>query len=138
LPLLSMFVSDALFELLYINGASVMQGFYEGQVTNYILFGGLTVFGYFIKGFDIRKIALASVAAPTVYFLASNFLVWASASPMAGLGRPKTISGLWMTMADGIPFYPWSIAATVLFSAVLFGSYYFIFEKRVSVVKQKA
>lgn len=135
LPLLSMFVSDALFHLLYINGLSVMQGFYEGQVTNYLLFGGLTVFGFFIKGFDIKKIALASVSAPTAYFLVSNFLVWASSSPMAGLGRPKTFSGLMMCMADGLPFYPWSLAATLLFSAILFGSYYFLYEKSVSVVR---
>ena len=83
LPLLSMLVSDGLYQLLYINGV--------GNI-----------------------------------FIISNFLVWASASPLAGLARPKTFSGLMMCYADGLPFYPWSVAATVVFSAVLFGSYYFI------------
>lgn len=124
LPLLAMFVSDGLYQLLYINGVGNIPGFYDGQVTNYILFGGLTVFGFFIKNFNIKRIALASITAPTVYFLISNFLVWASASPLAGLGRPKTFSGLIMCYGDGLPFYPWSVASTFIFSAIFFGSYY--------------
>ena len=126
LPLLSMLVSDGLYQLLYINGVGNIPGFYDGQALNYLLFAGLTVFGFFIKNFNVKKIAVASLAAPTVYFIISNFLVWASASPLAGLARPKTFSGLMMCYADGLPFYPWSVAATVVFSAVLFGSYYFI------------
>jgi hypothetical protein len=99
-PLLAMFISDGFYQLLYINGVGNIPGFYEGQLINYILFGGLTVFGFFIKNFNIKKIAIASFAAPTVYFLISNFLVWASASPMAGLSRPKTFAGLMMCYGD--------------------------------------
>lgn len=124
LPILAMFVSDGLYELLYINGISAIPGFYEGQVINYILFAGLTVFGFFIKNFNVKSIALSSLAAPTAYFLVSNFLVWASSSPLAGWSRPKTFDGLLMCYADGLPFYPWSVAATFIFSAILFGSYY--------------
>jgi hypothetical protein len=124
LPLLAMFVSDGLYQLLYINGVGNIPGFYEGQVTNYILFGGLTVFGFFIKNFNIKRIAIASISAPTVYFLISNFLVWASSSLLAGLERPKTFSGLMMCYSDGLPFYPWSVASTFIFSAIFFGSYY--------------
>ena len=128
-PLLAMFISDGLYQLLYINGVGNITGFYDGQLTNYILFGGLTVFGFFIKNFNIKKIAIASFATPTVYFLISNFLVWASASPLAGFARPKTFSGLLMCYSDGLPFYPWSVAATFIFSALFFGSYYFMFTK---------
>lgn len=122
LPILSLFVSDALYELLYINGIGNISGFYGGQITNYILFAGLTTFGFFIKNLNLKSIAISSVAAPTAYFIVSNFLVWLS--PMGGLMRPKTFSGLMMTMADGLPFYPWSLAATFIFSAVFFGSYF--------------
>lgn len=126
IPLLAMFVSDGLYQLLYINGVGNIPGFYEGQVTNYILFGGLTVFGFFIKNFNIKRIAIASLSAPTVYFLISNFWVWASSSPLSGLGRPKTFSGLMMCYSDGLPFYPWSIASTFIFSAIFFGSFYLL------------
>lgn len=133
LPLLSMFVSDALYEVLYINGLSPIAGFYKGQITNYLLFGSLTVFGFFIKGFDLKKIALASVSAPTAFFLLSNTFVWVSSSPLAGLNRPKTFDGWLLCMGDGIPFYLWSLAATAIFSALLFGSYYFFFERNFSL-----
>lgn len=138
LPLLAMFVSDGLYELLYINGVGNIPGFYDGQLLNYILFGGLTVFGFFIKNFNIKSIAIASVSAPTVYFLISNFLVWASTSPMAGLARPKTFSGLMMTLTDGLPFYPWSVASTVIFSAIFFGSYYFMTKESSGTMKVNA
>jgi len=134
LPLLAMFVSDCLYQLLYINGVGTMYGFYEGQVLNYILFGGLTVFGFFIKNLNVKKIALASIAAPTAYFLASNFFVWASSSPLAGLSRPKTFAGLMMCYGDGLPFYPWSVASTFVFSAILFGSYYLMTKKSTTLV----
>jgi hypothetical protein len=129
-PLLAMFISDGLYQLLYINGVGNITGFYDGQLTNYILFGGLTVFGFFIKNFNVKKIAIASFVAPTVYFLISNFLVWASASPLAGFARPKTFSGLLMCYSDGLPFYPWSVAATFIFSALFFGSYYFMITRQ--------
>ena len=126
LPLLAMFVSDALYQLLYTNGVGNIPGFYEGQALNYVLFGGLTVFGFFIKNFNIKRIAIASLSAPTAYFLVSNFLVWASSSPLAGLGRPKNFSGMMMCYSDGLPFYPWSVASTFIFSAILFGSFYLL------------
>lgn len=124
LPLLSMFISDALYEILYRNGVGNVQGFYEGQLTNYILFALMTCFGFFIKSFNIGKIAIAAFAAPTAYFLLSNFMLWMSNSPYAGLQRPKTLNGLLLCLGDGLPFYEWSIAATLVFSVVLFGSYF--------------
>lgn len=124
IPLLSMFLSDALYEVLYRNGVGNIRGFYEGQITNYILFGSMTVFGFFIKKFKVSQIILASIAAPTTFFVLSNFFVWLSNSPDAGYNRPKTLNGLIMCLNDGLPFYPWSIVATLLFSAILFGGYY--------------
>jgi len=135
LPLLSMFISDALYEILYRNGVGNISGFYEGQLTNYILIGLMTFFGFFIKNFNIGRIALAAVAAPTTYFFLSNFMVWMSNSPLAGLGRPKTFNGLLLTFNDGLPFYAWSIAATLIFSAILFGSYFLITKRSLHPVR---
>lgn len=129
LPLLSMFVSDALYEILYRTGAGTIPGFYPGQITNYILFAAMTVFGFLITRISFKQILGASVAAPTAYFLLSNFFVWFSNSPDAGLARPKTFNGLLLCYNDGLPFYQWSIAATLIFSAVIFGTYYFVTKK---------
>jgi hypothetical protein len=73
---------------------------------------------------SVINIAVASFAAPTAYFLISNFMVWLSGT--GGLQRPKTFDGLMMCFADGLPFYKNSIAGTLFFSALFFGSYYLI------------
>jgi hypothetical protein len=123
LPLLSMFLSDVLYQVLYSAGVSVMPGFYEGQWQNYLLFGLLTTVGFIIKKVNVLNVLLAAVAAPTVYFILSNFLVWTGGG---GLERPKTFAGLMMCYNDGLPFYRNSMYATIFFATVLFGGYYLI------------
>jgi hypothetical protein len=126
LPVLSMFISDLVYQLLFMRGLSAIPGFYEGQWQNYLLFALLVFVGFAVKKLNLVQIGLASLAAPTIYFLISNFLVWASNGPIRGLDRPKTFSGLMLCYADGLPFYKWSIVATLIFSAILFGSYLFL------------
>ena len=126
IPVLSMFLSDLLYQLLYMGGITNMQGFYEGQWQNYLLFTLLVFVGMAVRKLNVLQITIASVAAPTLYFLVSNFLVWASNGSTRGLDRPKTFDGLMLCYADGIPFYRMSILATLVFSAILFGGYKFI------------
>lgn len=124
LPLLSMLVSDALYEILYINGLTSIAGFYGGQVTNYILFAGLTVIGFFVKKNNVAHIIGGSLAAATLYFIASNFLVWLNGGlALNNLPYVKTWAGLLECYTAAIPFYLNSIYATFTFSAVLFGVY---------------
>lgn len=120
LPILSMFISDALYQVLYSAGLSSIKGFYGGQLTNYILFAGLTVIGFFINQKKVLQIFAGALAGPTAYFLISNFLVWLGGG---GYGHPKTIDGLMLTYFDGIPFYGGSLVATVLFCTMFFGGY---------------
>jgi len=127
-PLISMFISDALYQILFSAGSTPIWGFYEGQLTNYILFGSLVLFGFMITRTNAIKIIAASLAAPSAYFLISNLLVWTSGG---GYMRPKTFSGLMQCYADGVPFYQMSLVATLCFSGVLFGSYYLLKQKEV-------
>jgi hypothetical protein len=122
-PLLSMFLGDLLFQGLYLAGLSDYGGFYSGQLLNYILFAGLTVIGFFIQQHKAWQIGLGALAAPTVYFLASNFLVWIGGG---GYHHPKTWEGLMLTYMDGIPFYTGSLYATAVFCATFFGGYAFL------------
>jgi hypothetical protein len=126
IPVLSMFVSDLLYQVLYLNGATSIPGFYEGQWQNYLLFTLLVFVGRVVRKINILQIAGASLAAPTLYFMVSNFLVWASNGTTRGLDRPKTLDGLMQCYTDAIPFYRTSIVATFVFSAILFGSYMLI------------
>jgi len=126
LPLLSMLLSDVLYELLFRNGLSSIPGFYSGQFTNYVLFAGITFIGFWMRNLNIGRIAAGTVIAPTVYFLLSNFEVWIGGG---GLQRPKTFNGLLQCYADGLPFYKGYLLGTIFFSFVLFGLY-FLFQKR--------
>lgn len=134
LPLLSMLLSDVLYEVLYRNGLSDMPGFYEGQLTNYVLFAGITFIGFWMRNLSVARIAAGSLIAPTVYFLASNFQVWIGGG---GYGRPKTFSGLLQCYADGLPFYKGYLTGTVFFTIVLFGLY-FLFHKKTAPQKTLA
>jgi hypothetical protein len=123
IPVLSMFLSDLLYQALYNAGISTMPGFYVGQWQNYILFGLLALVGMAMKKINVKNILVASLAAPTIYFFLSNFLIWESG---AGYARAKTASGLMQCYTDGLPFYGVSLAATIVFSALLFGSFMLI------------
>jgi len=124
LPLTSMFLSDLLYQGLFTAGLSPIQGFYQSQWVNYLLFTSVTVFGFLIKKGTVTNIFLVSLAGPTYFFLVSNFLTW------LGVGEfveyPKNWAGLMECYTAGVPFYKNSLISTVIFSAVLFGSWYFI------------
>lgn len=136
LPLLSMLISDTVYQVLYNNGVSQIWGFYGGQWLNYLLFALLTVIGFAIaKRINGKNVLAASLAAPSVFFLLSNFSVWISGS---GYSRPFTGAGLLQCYADGVPFYQMSLLATPLFSAVLFGAYFLLNRKAVETKSSAA
>lgn len=126
LPIVSLFLSDLLYEALYIysNGATLIKGFYDGQWVMYVLLAGLAGFGFLINTRKLGNVVLAAIAAPTAHFLLSNLFVWAGTG--FGLDRPKTFNGLLLTYGDALPFYKNSVIATLVFSAVLFGVYYLV------------
>ncbi len=137
LPLLSLLISDLLYQVLYINGLSTIKGFYDGQWQLYVLFAGLTLFGFLMGRVNALKVLGFSISGSLLFFLASNFLVWIGGG---GLNRPRTFDGLLMCYGDAIAFYrDYGLIGgfvgnifigDLFFSAVLFGAYYLI-SKRV-------
>src|SRR5262245_36989279 len=75
-PILSMLISDLLYQFLYQQGLTDIKGFYSGQLTNYILFSLVTVIGFFINKNKLAHILVGSLAGVIFYFLASNFAQW--------------------------------------------------------------
>jgi hypothetical protein len=130
LPVFSLFLSDLLYQVLYINGLSDIQGFYSGQWQNYLWFVGITCLGFFMKNIRVGNVISFSFLAPTVYFLISNFSVWIGGG---GFQRPKTFGGLMQCYTDGLPFYRGGLMATLVFSAILFGTYMLIKKKEMQV-----
>jgi hypothetical protein len=117
-PILSIFLSDVIYHILYMNGLSSISGFYAGQFTNYLLFAGLTLVGFMLRTINAKNIITFSLVICTVFFLLSNFFVWNNGG---GYGRPHTFEGLMLCYQDGLPFFGNSIIATLIFSGILFG-----------------
>ena len=134
LPLVSMFLSDLMYQLLYINFLSPIQGFYDGQWQNYLLIAATAIFGFGLQTNNLSKFAGNFIAAPTAYFFLSNFMVWAS---FGGYQRPLTASGLLQAMVDGLPFYGYSVAGTFVFGAVMFGGFKLI-QPKLKAIKVKS
>lgn len=145
LPILSLFLSDLLFHVLYLNGQAPVPGFYPGQFSNYVLFALLTLFGSLMKKRNPLNITLFTISGSILYFLASNFLVWQAG---AGYARPKTFDGLMMCYADGLAFYREYgvikgfagnfIIGDLFWVAVLFGAYYLVTRPSVQSERQVA
>jgi hypothetical protein len=133
LPLLSIFFSDVLYEILWINGVSPIPGFYEGQVINYFLFLGLTFLGSLMKRINLKNVIGFSISGSVLFFIASNFAVWAG---HGGLKRPMTFDGLMLCYGDAIAYYRDfgliqgfvgnQILGDLFFGFLLFGCYYLI------------
>lgn len=125
LPLLSMLVSDIIYEGLFRSGLTTIQGFYDGQWINYLLFAALTVIGFAISKSKWIHIVAGSFAGVIFYFLASNFAVWIGGGlDINNLPYPKTYAGLMECYAAGLIFLKGNLAATLFFSGILFGGYH--------------
>lgn len=123
LPLFSLFLSDLLYQVLYINHLTPIRGFYAGQWLNYLVLATVVVLGTFLKKKTVFNIASFSVLAPTWFFVLSNFTVWLGSD---GVTIPLNGYGLLQTYVLGIPFYGASLWATLLFSALFFGVHYLV------------
>jgi hypothetical protein len=142
LPLLSMLISDVLYQVLYNSGLTDIRGFYKGQWTNYAVIAGITLFGFLLKKITALRVGLFSLAGSVLFFLASNFTVWLGGG---GLGRPKTFNGLMLCYYDGLAFlrdyglikgfYGNLFIGDLFFCTILFGAYYLI--SRTASAKQQ-
>lgn len=122
-PVVSMLISDSIYQILYSLHLSDIPGFYSGQWINYLLFSSVTLVGFLIKSGKPYSILGASLAGPTLFFLLSNTSVWLGGG---GYQHGPTFMGWIQTMADGIPFYQNSLLSTAIFTSILFGAHYLL------------
>ncbi len=122
LPLLSMLLSDVIYEVLYMNGLSDIKGFYGGQLFNYVLFTGLTVIGFFVNKNNVAHIIGGSIAGVVGFYLISNFGSWLNGLDINSNQYPKTWDGIVTCYSAALPFLKGSLLATFIFSGLFFGS----------------
>lgn len=112
LPMLALLVSDFIIHDMYRRGLFDYPGFYSGQWKNYLILLSVVLIGWALQGKKISTLAAGAVAAPTLFFLISNFAVWAGPQ----LTYTKDFNGLLACYAAGLPFYKNSLIATMFFT----------------------
>ena len=127
LPLLSLFISDAVIQFLYSQDLFPYAGFYNGQWKNYLLLMAATLIGWVLKGRSNTSLIIGAIAAPTVFFLISNFLVWTGTSEAI---YAKSFGGLMTCYEAALPFYKNSLIATLVFLPVILLVYNYITKKK--------
>jgi len=126
-PVLSLFISDLLYQFLYSQGLSTIKGFYSGQWQNYLLIASITIIGFFINKNKIGQIFVGSLAGAVYFFLVSNFMVWVGGGwDINNQPYPRSFSGLMLCYTEAMPFFKWSVLSTLLFNGIFFGSFYLL------------
>lgn len=126
-PILSLFISDLLYQFLYSQGLTTIKGFYSGQLVNYLVIASVTVIGFLINKNKIGQIFIGSLAGAIYFFLASNFTVWIGGGlDINSQPYPRSLSGLLLCYTEALPFFKWSVISTLIFNAIFFGSFYLL------------
>ena len=124
IPLIGIWISDLVINnYVYSSSSSNFVWFYSGfywQYISYILiiFAGLFIFN---RGISLTKTFGGMISSSGIFFFVSNFGVWAG-----GIMYPKNFGGLINCYAAGVPFIHNTIISDVLFTTVLFGTYYLL------------
>jgi hypothetical protein len=127
LPLLALFISDAVIQFLYTQDLFPYAGFYSGQWKNYLILMVATLIGWVLKGRNYTSLLAGTIGAPTVFFLVSNFMVWQATTEVV---YAKSFSGLMTCYEAGLPFYRNSLVATLIFLPVILLVYNYLTKKK--------
>lgn len=124
LPLAAMFVSDCLLEL------TTGWGFHNTLVYVYVGFIITSLIGISLRSrMGVGSILTASILSSIVFFLITNFGVWAQSGFQLGA------AGLTSTYVLGIPFFGPTLLGDLFFNAILFGAFALAQRKAPALVK---
>jgi len=128
-PLIGFWLSDLFMNnIIYAGYYSNFTIFNSGMIWTYgaIIFVGL-MGSSLIKKISSGKVVLASLSGSTIFYIISNFGVWAL-SPMYA----KSVAGLIQCYSLALPFYGTSLIGDLLYSSLLFGAYQLVFSKNIN------
>lgn len=119
LPVLAMLISD-----LIIGFHSTMVAVYAGMM----IAAGI---GIMLRNrVRIGNVAVASLASSVIFFLITNFASWYTGL----MPYSRDLSGLLQAYIAGVPFFNTSMVGDLFYSAVIFGSFYFVSRRVPSMV----
>jgi len=123
IPLTAIWLSDLLLNnIVYSTYNDGFMWFTGGFFYIYGAFALIMLLGYFLlKKVTPGRVLGGALGASVIFYLVSNFGVWLSAPVY-----PLTWEGLITCYTAAIPFFHYTIAGNVIYSAVLFGSFEWI------------
>ncbi|MBL7703596.1 MAG: hypothetical protein JNM14_15200 [Ferruginibacter sp.] len=121
LPVLSMFLSDVIFEV-----SGIADGFWGwGQLVGYGILALITVIAFSMKKINVFSVAGYSIGSSLLFFFLSNSAFFVFDNPVYHT-YTQDFSGYIATLAGGLPFLKTGIVADLVYSTVLFGAYFLI------------
>jgi hypothetical protein len=118
-PLLALLLSDLVREVLYRYGLAEQWGLYQGM---WVVYGTTALIALMCRlAHNTQspiRIAAATLAGSCLFFVVTNFAVWAG-----GSGYPATAEGLTACYVAALPFFRNSLLGDFTYSAVLFGAW---------------
>ena len=121
LPLLSMFLSDVLFEAF-----NIAPGFWGwGQLVGYGILVLITVIAFNLKKINIANVAGYSIGSSIIFYLLSNLSFFIFDNPIYHTYSPDG-NGFLQCYIQALPFFRTSLIADLVYSGELFGVYYAI------------
>jgi len=118
-PLVALFVSDLAKKYLYHHGLSAQWGIYRGMWVTYGTTALVALISRLARGTRrVSVVAGTTLLGSIVFFLVTNFAVWARGSRF-----PHTLDGLVDCYLVAVPFFRNSLAGDVVYGTVLFGAW---------------
>lgn len=131
LPIFAMLLSDVIFEV-----SGIAPGFWGmGQIVSYGILALITVFAFRLKKLSFLNITKFSLTASVIFFILSNLFFFLIDNRVYHT-YTQDFNGLQQCFLMALPFFRTAIVADLVFSFVLFGSYFLI--NRLVVKKQLA
>lgn len=120
IPLAAIWMSDLLLNnIVYSEFYTGFTFFTSGFLYIYGSIALIVVLGYYLlKKITFGRVLGGALGASVIFFIVSNFGVWISGSMY-----PLTFEGLIACYTAAIPFFHYTIAGNVVYSALLFGAY---------------
>jgi len=108
IPLAAMLLSD------------IIIGFYSLPImlSVYLSFGIMSLIGYITKKQNFKKIAAGTLIGSTIFYLITNWAVWA-----IGTMYPHDITGLMISYYSALPFFRNQLLGDIFYTIIMVGGY---------------
>ncbi len=121
LPLFAMLLSDIMFEVF-----NIADGFWGwGQLAGYGIFALITIFAFTLKKVNVVNVIGYSIASSVIFFLLSNLSFFLIDNPVYHT-YTQDFNGFINCYVGALPFFRTSLIADLVYSGILFGTYYAI------------